>query len=59
MASVSPSHMMQLSPSGIIITNAFVASQKNAPRMARMTPMNIQASVHVQVPASPVDGMRY
>jgi len=49
-ASVSLSHIVQLSPSGIIITNALVASQMNANRIATKTVIKIAASAQLQRP---------
>jgi hypothetical protein len=50
MARVSLSHNGQTSPSGIIMTNAFVTSQKMATRIDTMTAMKIAASVQLQRP---------
>ncbi|PHX66123.1 MAG: hypothetical protein CK550_01345 [Gemmatimonadetes bacterium] len=49
-ASVSLSHIRQVSPSGIIITNALVASQMNAKRIVTKKTMKIAASVQLQRP---------
>jgi hypothetical protein len=50
MANVSLSHIRQVSPSGIIITNALVASQMNAKRIVTKKTMKIAASVQLQRP---------